>query len=151
MQWEFAVAIAIAVPVILVPVAFVWYLSIGGTHRIIREARQRQQRRAEVMREAMSMAAAGEGVGGIETGSFWESETPCWKICACASQIREECPAYTAKSALPCWEIEGTFCKLRTEGGASGRDTTICQICPVYKKYGEGRPIQLKPVAAGVG
>jgi hypothetical protein len=30
MTVEFAVAIAVAVPIILFPVAFVWYLNIGG-------------------------------------------------------------------------------------------------------------------------
>ena len=29
MQWEFLVALAIAIPIILFPVAFVWYLDIG--------------------------------------------------------------------------------------------------------------------------
>ena len=40
MQWELVVALVIAVPVILVPVAFVWYLSIGGIYRTIKEARR---------------------------------------------------------------------------------------------------------------
>lgn len=30
MQWEFVVAIAVAVPLILIPVAIVWYLNMGG-------------------------------------------------------------------------------------------------------------------------
>ena len=37
------------------------------------------------------------------------------------------------------------------EGGhASGRDTTICQVCRVYKKYGAGKPIQIRLTGAGI-
>jgi len=37
------------------------------------------------------------------------------------------------------------------EGGqVSGRDTTICQVCRVYKKYGQGKPIQLRLLGAGI-
>ena len=42
MQWEFVVALVLAVPVILFPVAFVWYLSIGGIHAAIKKARGRK-------------------------------------------------------------------------------------------------------------
>ena len=38
MQWEFIVALVVAIPVILFPVALVWYLNIGG---ISQAARQR--------------------------------------------------------------------------------------------------------------
>ncbi len=30
MQWEFVVAIVVAIPLILIPVALVWYLNVGG-------------------------------------------------------------------------------------------------------------------------
>jgi NADH-quinone oxidoreductase subunit E/NADP-reducing hydrogenase subunit HndA len=37
------------------------------------------------------------------------------------------------------------------EGGrASGCDTSLCQTCRLYKKYGEGKPIDLKLVGAGI-
>jgi len=39
MQWELIVALVIAIPVILFPAAFVWYLNIGG---IVQAARQRK-------------------------------------------------------------------------------------------------------------
>jgi len=42
MQWEFIVALVLAIPVILFPVAFIWYLNIGGIYHAIREARKRQ-------------------------------------------------------------------------------------------------------------
>ncbi len=36
MAVEFVVALAIAVPVILFPVAFVWYLNIGGVVQAVK-------------------------------------------------------------------------------------------------------------------
>ena len=40
MQWELIVALVIAIPVVLFPAAFVWYLNIGGLAQAVREARQ---------------------------------------------------------------------------------------------------------------
>jgi hypothetical protein len=42
MNWQIIVALVIAVPVILFPVAFVWYLNIGGIFSAVREARARR-------------------------------------------------------------------------------------------------------------
>jgi len=42
MEWEFIVALVVMVPVILLPVAFVWYLNIGGAMAAIREARAKR-------------------------------------------------------------------------------------------------------------
>ena len=42
MQWEFIVALAIAIPVIIFPAAFVWYLNIGGIYEAIKEARAKR-------------------------------------------------------------------------------------------------------------
>ncbi len=39
MQWEFVVALVLAIPIILFPAAFVWYLNIGGIYAAIKEAR----------------------------------------------------------------------------------------------------------------
>lgn len=47
MQWEFIVALVLAIPVILFPVAFVWYLNIGGIYHAIQEARKRRAAREE--------------------------------------------------------------------------------------------------------
>ena len=30
MEWQFIVALVVMIPVILLPVAFVWYLNLGG-------------------------------------------------------------------------------------------------------------------------
>ena len=42
MEWQIIVALVIAIPIILFPVAFVWYLNVGGIYALIREARARQ-------------------------------------------------------------------------------------------------------------
>ena len=39
MEWQFIVALVVAIPIILFPVAYVWYLNIGGIYAAIREAR----------------------------------------------------------------------------------------------------------------
>ena len=36
------IAVAIAIPIILFPVALVWYVNIGGITMAVREARQRR-------------------------------------------------------------------------------------------------------------
>ena len=54
MQWEFIVALIIAIPIILFPAAFVWYLNIGGIYAAIKEARERR-----VAREEKTRAVAG--------------------------------------------------------------------------------------------
>jgi len=47
MQWEFIVALAIAIPIILIPALFVWYLLTVGFYARTKEA---QERRAAVRR-----------------------------------------------------------------------------------------------------
>ena len=47
MEWEFIVALVIAVPIILFPAAFIWYLNIGGIYTAIKEARARRATRAK--------------------------------------------------------------------------------------------------------
>ena len=42
MQWEFIVALAIAIPVILFPAALIWYLNIGGIYAAVKEARAKR-------------------------------------------------------------------------------------------------------------
>ncbi len=79
---------------------------------------------------------------------FWEDKTPCWETFRCPEVIRNECPAYRFTS-LPCWEIEGTYSKL-SNFGEKGDKTDICQHCRIYKKYGDGKPIQIKLVGQGM-
>jgi hypothetical protein len=42
MEWQIIVALVIAIPVILFPVAFVWYLNLGGLFAAVKEARERR-------------------------------------------------------------------------------------------------------------
>ena len=56
MHWEFIVALIIAIPIILFPVAFIWYLNVGGIYAAVRQARKRraaqeQQKRIAVVTE----------------------------------------------------------------------------------------------------
>lgn len=83
-----------------------------------------------------------------ETKSTKEAIIDCWDICHCPSMIKNDCPA-TKYQFLPCWEIEGTYCKLN-DFGAKGDDTSICEVCRVYKKYGKGEPIKIKLHGKGI-
>ena len=53
MEWEFIIALVIAIPIILFPAAFVWFLNIGGIHEAIKDAREkRAAHRQRVEKEA---------------------------------------------------------------------------------------------------
>jgi hypothetical protein len=79
---------------------------------------------------------------------YWEGKVPCWQMHACPSYIRNECPSYRVRSH-PCWQMEGTYCKLN-DYGSIGLDTSICQICRVYKTYGNGEAIEIKLFGHGI-
>jgi hypothetical protein len=51
MEWQYIVALVIAIPVILFPAAFVWYLNMGGVYAAIKEARARKVARAKGTKE----------------------------------------------------------------------------------------------------
>ena len=55
MDWEIIVALVVVIPVILIPVVFVWFLNIGGIYHAFQAARQgrkaTQQRMVEVASE----------------------------------------------------------------------------------------------------
>jgi len=81
---------------------------------------------------------------------FWAGKTPCWQMCHCPAAIRDECPA-SKYTSYPCWEIEGTYSKLQMKGNvATGTDTSICEVCRVYKMYSNGKPIDLKLRGKGI-
>jgi hypothetical protein len=42
MEWQFIVALVVAIPIILFPAVFVWYLNAGGIFAAIKEARERR-------------------------------------------------------------------------------------------------------------
>lgn len=104
-------------------------------------------------KEERQMKAEGKRIKNLveeekETLGFWHDKTPCWEMCHCPENIRNECPA-PKYPTYPCWEIEGTYLKLRDDG-SSGCDTHICRVCRVYTKYGQGKPIQIKLFNKGV-
>ena len=78
---------------------------------------------------------------------FWEGKTPCWEMFRCPEAMKSECPAFKYRT-LPCWQIEGTYCKL-LDYGQRGDGTDICQVCRVYKRWGHGEPIELKLYGKG--
>lgn len=80
--------------------------------------------------------------------NFWAGKSSCWEMCHCPIMIREECPA-SKYQFLPCWQIEGTYCKL-DDFGESGSDVTICEVCRVYKRYGMNERIELKLFGRGI-
>jgi hypothetical protein len=55
MEWQIIIALVIAIPVILFPAAFVWYLNIGGIVNAVKEARARKAAREN---EAKAKVAA---------------------------------------------------------------------------------------------
>jgi hypothetical protein len=42
MEWQIIVALIVAIPVIMFPVAFVWFLNVGGIFAAVKEARARR-------------------------------------------------------------------------------------------------------------
>ena len=45
MEWQVIVALVLAIPVIIFPAAFVWYLNIGGIVAAVREARSAREKK----------------------------------------------------------------------------------------------------------
>jgi len=103
------------------------------------------------VRRLLEEASGKEEALAPEAGTdFWAGKTSCWEICHCPPSIKNDCPA-SMYTFLPCWEVEGTYCKLQKGGGTvTGTDTSICAICRVYKKYGGGRTIELKLPGKGI-
>jgi hypothetical protein len=56
MTWQIVVAMFIVIPIILLPVALVWWLNSGRIYAAIKEMRQRQVTRQREERE-MTVAA----------------------------------------------------------------------------------------------
>jgi len=49
MEWQFIVALVIAIPIILFPVALIWYLNIGGLVAMVRQSRKEHARKHSMM------------------------------------------------------------------------------------------------------
>ncbi len=55
MQWALVIALVIAIPIILFPAAYVWYLNVGGIMSAIKEARARRIAREKAMKESVKV------------------------------------------------------------------------------------------------
>ena len=55
MEWQVVLALVLAIPVILIPVALIWYINVGGIYVAIKEARARR-----AAREKQLVAGTGE-------------------------------------------------------------------------------------------
>ena len=42
MEWQIAIALAIIIPVVLIPVVLVWFLNFGGLYSAIKRVRERR-------------------------------------------------------------------------------------------------------------
>ncbi len=42
MEWQLVIALVIAIPVILFPVALVWYLNLGGIFTAVKDAKAKK-------------------------------------------------------------------------------------------------------------
>ena len=84
----------------------------------------------------------------VSAKDFWKGKTPCWEIACCPESILAACPAPRHRQ-YACWEIEGTYSKW-DEWGTLGRDTSVCLICEVYIRWGEGKVIELKLLGQGI-
>ena len=45
MELGFVIALVVAIPIILFPVAFVWYLNVGGIIQAVKEARAAREKK----------------------------------------------------------------------------------------------------------
>ena len=54
MEIQFIIALAVAIPIILFPAAFVWFLNISGLLTVWKETRAREKRRAKARKEALA-------------------------------------------------------------------------------------------------
>jgi len=50
MQIELIIALVVAIPIILFPAAFVWYMNIGGIVAVIRDAKEARAKKATAVK-----------------------------------------------------------------------------------------------------
>ena len=55
MEWQIILALVLVIPIVLVPVAFVWYLNIGGAYTAIKEAREKRVARQKEFKETVTI------------------------------------------------------------------------------------------------
>ncbi len=52
MEWWVILLLVLAIPIILVPVALIWYINTSGIYTVIRETQRRRAARKKTIREA---------------------------------------------------------------------------------------------------
>jgi hypothetical protein len=57
MGWQIIVALALIIPIILIPVLFVWYLNIGSLYATIKQRQAAREQNRKGAAEAMQHAA----------------------------------------------------------------------------------------------
>jgi len=53
MEWWTILLLALVIPIILIPVALIWYINISGIYTVIRETWKRRATRRKREKEAM--------------------------------------------------------------------------------------------------
>jgi len=56
-EWQIILALILAIPVILIPAALIWYLNASGIFTVIRETRKRRIAREKRLRAAVEVEA----------------------------------------------------------------------------------------------
>jgi hypothetical protein len=69
MEWQIIVALLVAIPVILFPAAFIWYLNVGGIFEVVREALARRTFRSGRGRATRKPVAPGMATGKVQPAS----------------------------------------------------------------------------------
>lgn len=72
MEWEFIIALVIAVPIILFPAAFVWFLNMGGIYAAIKEAIARRVAHREEEKGRDLLMKVKESGKEPRLGEFWK-------------------------------------------------------------------------------
>ena len=52
MEWWIILAVVLGIPLIFLPVAFIWYMNVSGLYQVMRDARERQKRRVRALKGA---------------------------------------------------------------------------------------------------
>ena len=57
---------------------------------------------------------------------------PCWEICNCPIEWRENCTAWEYQAGQFCWFINGTFCQGKVQENW-GKKIKMCRQCEVFR------------------
>lgn len=57
---------------------------------------------------------------------------PCWQICNCPAEWRENCTVWEFQTGHFCWFINGTFCQGKVQENW-GKKMKICRQCDILR------------------